>query len=159
MNTTQTTKEWIVSNPFNRRQYSSITNGRVDYSGALYNSNGENLTYAEYMSAPERASKYINPRIVSDDEFFELYQQSERDMVTTFKEVTEEQYFDALECLPPMKWHNISSDLNVFFISEATTGVLHSCYIAQRSTGKYYSALRSRLETDEELNAVFRASI
>ena len=160
MNTVETTvKQWIVETPFNRRQYSSVTNGTVDYSGYLYNNKGPNFTPEQYLADPISGAKYNNPRIVSDSEFMELYEQSERDMMTNFREVTEAQYYEALECLPPMKWHDITKDLNVFFISEGMTGYLHDCYLSQKSTGKYYSALRSKFETDEELTEVFNRSI
>lgn len=68
-----------------------------------------------------------------------------------FTEVTEEQYYDGLECLPPCKWHDLNERFNSFYISEALTSHYHCFYIKDRETGKYYSATRSKFIKDEEL--------
>jgi hypothetical protein len=146
----------IISQPFNRREYSFLNeDGTVQYSGSLYNNKGSDLMPDEYLKI--NAHRYTNPTIVDEDVFFDLYQKEVDNMKTLFKEISEEQYIDALECLPPKKWHNINKSVNVFFISEATINDLHSCYI--KSKGKYYSALRSIFESDEQLLETFLKSI
>jgi hypothetical protein len=155
----ETQRMWIVDQPFTRKQYSSITNGGVDYSGYLYNDKGPNLTPDQYLAHPEVVGKYTAPRIVTNDEFSELYYQSTQELKTPFKEVTEAQYWEALECLPPMKWRDIAEGVNVFFISEAYTADLHACYIHDRRSGKYYGATRSVFETNAQLMEIFERSI
>lgn len=154
---TTNTTTWIISQPFSRNNYASVTNGLVDYSGYLYNNKGENLTVEEYLAI--NGHKYPNAKEVSNEEFMKLYQESEDAMKTNFVEITEGQYWDLLECLPPMNWHNINSSVKVFFISEATTGSLHTCVLEDKETGKYYSALRCRFESDEQLLSIYNQSI
>ncbi len=149
--------QFIVSLPFTGRDYSSITNGTVDYSGYLYNNGGPNLSPEEYLKI--NAHRYHNPVILSSAEFERVYLEHIDGMKTKFSEVTEAQYYDALECLPPMRWRDISAGLNAFFISEAYTADLHSCFIADRTTGKYYAATRSKFETNEELVSIFKSSL
>lgn len=67
-----------------------------------------------------------------------------------WKEETKEEFWDALECLPPCNWHNIGL-FNVFFVSEAYTGDLHSWHVHDKKSGKYYTALRSCFIKDDEL--------
>lgn len=151
--------QWIVETPFNQRIYASVTNGTVDYSGTLYNNNGPNMTVEEYLNHKQKADQYKAPRVVSDEEFRQLYRNALDEQKTGFTEITEERYMDALECLPPMKWHDIEKGLNVFFCMEAWDADLHSCYIFDRVNKKYYSALRSKFDSDEKLKEVFLTSI
>lgn len=70
-----------------------------------------------------------------------------------WKEISEEKYFDALECLPPMNWRTIVPGVNIFCISEAFTSHLHSHYLKLTNSegAKYYTAIRSRFITNEEI--------
>jgi hypothetical protein len=94
------------------------------------------------------------------DEYYEQYDSPyKKSLQTPFKEITAEQWEDMLNCLPPMKWHDFAAGLNVFFCSEAYTGDLHGCYIKDRTTGKFYTALRSRFISDEQLFNDFKECI
>ena len=73
---------------------------------------------------------------------FEEYQEIERQkfMDTEAKEITEEQFDDALNVLPPVNW--IQTDtLSMFHIAEADTGTLHGQYLHDKTNGKYYFAV------------------
>lgn len=59
--------------------------------------------------------------------------------VGEWKAITHRDYWDALECLPPMLWRK-GSGCESFFICEATTSNIHSCYIEMGD--KYYTAMR-----------------
>lgn len=68
-----------------------------------------------------------------------------------FEEITEERYFNLLECVPPKKWHNLNDSLNVFFVGECYTANLYTCCIKDRKTNKFFSALRAINTTDDVL--------
>lgn len=93
----------------------------------------------------------------------EFYEQVEKPYLLRlqkpFKEITEEEWDNMLNCLPPMRWHDFVPGLNVFFCSEGYTADLHGCYIKDRVNGKYYTALRSRFISDEELFNDFKNCI
>ena len=55
------------------------------------------------------------------------------------KEVTEEQFNDALDVLPPLKWCTIDG-IEMFCISEMTDGAYTSQYAHDKHNGKYYCA-------------------
>jgi hypothetical protein len=76
-----------------------------------------------------------------------------REYCKPFSEISEAQYYDWLECLPPCKWHDLNGRFNSFYISEALTADLHQFCIKDRKTGKYYAATRSRFIKDAELLA------
>lgn len=84
--------------------------------------------------------------------FEQFYEQFQKPYLTSlcgdFKETTEEAYWDALECLPPMRFTQQGSN-TFFFISEAYTDSLHSCYV--KLGNSYYSALRCRFTPADQL--------
>lgn len=74
--------------------------------------------------------------IVSDSELDALIAEYENSMSGDWHEITEEQFEDALNILPPRKWHD-----GGFYACEAYNGTLHSFY--QEHNGKYYASLQS----------------
>lgn len=63
-----------------------------------------------------------------------------------FEEITEEEYYNLLNCLPPARWKGTR-----FFLCEGYTGSLHKmCF---KLGDKCYAALRSIKLTDEAINA------
>lgn len=119
----------------------------VDYTADLYNRD-RNLTLPEYRKATNK------PQLIalSWEDFFSQYYKPYLDSLQEdFKEITADKYEYSLECLPPQKWHDINSRFNSFYIIEAYTADLHSFYIKDRETGKYYTALRSKYISDENL--------
>jgi len=114
-----------------------------------------NRTFAELKRDYNDGIIAVTPEECSE-RFDKPYKQS---LQTPFEEITEERWDDMLNCLPPMKWHDFAAGLNVFFCSEAYTQDLHGCYIKDRTTGKCYTALRSRFINDEQLFNDFKNCI
>ena len=86
------------------------------------------------------------------DEFNDkFYAPHLKELQQPFEEITEERYYDLLECVPPKKWHNLNDNLNVFFVGECYTANIYRCCIKEKSTGKFYSAYRAINTTDEQL--------
>ena len=110
-----------------------------------------NMSLREYLQ--ER--KISNYHLLEWDDFYEIYYNSYHKKLSSkpFIEISQEAYFEALECLPPMRWHNAISGVNIFFIEEAFTADLHDSYVCTNNgrVKKYYSALRSKFMTDAEL--------
>lgn len=73
--------------------------------------------------------------ILEEDEFFNMVASWEDSLCGDWKEVTEEDYDDALNVLPPVGWYG-----GGFFMSERYTGNVSSFY--QKLNGKYYSSLQ-----------------
>lgn len=93
-------------------------NGRCPYYGK---------TEAEYI-----AKGYA---VMEEDEFFALMREWEDNLCGDWKEITAEQYEDALNILPPVAWRD-----GGFFMSERYTGNISSFY--QQINGKYFSSLQ-----------------
>lgn len=65
-----------------------------------------------------------------------------KEMEGPWKETTEDQYWDQLECLPPTRWTKFgSTNDEFFFCSEAQSGHMHSIYAQYK--GKYYCTVKS----------------
>jgi len=123
----------------------------VDYSSSLHNDNKGNLTFEEYKDLPEnKGKKLVAINNKKMDELLKIYYKG---LKSKFKEITETRYNEMLECLPPMDWHNYRG-ISIFFIVEAYTGSMHSCFI--KTKGKHYEALRDASEGDEALYKDFR---
>lgn len=84
--------------------------------------------------------------VLTAAEFDDLMDRWERSMCGDWKEITEEEYDDALNILPPVKWCG-----GGFFSCEAFSGTLHSFY--QRMDGRYYTSLQSICEKRENILA------
>jgi len=119
------------SKPFNGRIESSMRDDvHVDYSGALHNNNGQNLTLAEYREATGEDVK-----AVSESELDSLLNTYYRSLVSNPSQITAEQYDYALEVLPPCKFGTVGS-VTVFHMLERLTGNMVSWYA--NLGGKYY---------------------
>jgi hypothetical protein len=122
-----------------------LDDGTVAYSGK---------TFEEY-----NAEKGGVMKIISEEELDELLAKFHKETYTDvpWKRITEERWWDLLECLPPRRWADISNKVNAFYISEATTSHLHTWCIKDSRGAKteadikYYRATRSRFATNEEL--------
>lgn len=105
-------------------------------------------SFDEYKTAEEKHGTELV--LMSFDQYNIMYNAYwKRD----FSPITETQYYQMLECLPPCRWHWINDTINVFFCSEAMIGLFHSCYIDDTTTGvhKYACALISIISTDSEI--------
>lgn len=115
---------------------------------------------ADYGGGPlDTYCKENNAIAVDDKRFEELLEEFYQSMKSEFKPITEERYYDMLEVLPPMKWvqgrYN-GMPCSTFFISEATTYTLHSCF--GHINGKYFECMEDRFTKPEVLWAkLFKA--
>ena len=93
-----------------------------------------------YSKKPE--SYYIENDylIVTEEEFEAIHEKYLNDICNNWEEITEDQFEDALNVLPPMRWRN-----GGFYMSERYTGDVSDFY--QEKDGKYYTSLQ-RLSYD-----------
>ena len=91
-----------------------LENGTVAYS--------DGQTVAEYI-----ADRGGNLRVVTEAELFELVQAYEASLVTEPRQITAEQWDDALNVLPPCRWHTFDG-VQLFHVSERITGGLVDWY-------------------------------
>lgn len=92
-----------------------------------------------------------NPHLaaVSPDRMILLVERYTRALCTPFREITEERYYDLLECLPPKRRKN-----GRFFVGEPYYGDLYPfCF---RSDGRCFRAERSIHLPDEEISRQIR---
>lgn len=74
--------------------------------------------------------------VVGDDDYFSFLEEWENNhLIGKWKEITEEEYDDALNVLPPVAWCD-----GGFFISERYTSNISDFY--QKYDGKYYTSLQ-----------------
>jgi len=113
--------------------------------------------YADYQDEPITTADYIEKKKAEGLDLIELTWEelskkledynNKTYLSKPWKEITEEQFFDAFECLPPLKLTHIKNAAGeyksfLFFISEATTADIHATYINYNGE-KFYSASRS----------------
>lgn len=106
---------------------------RCNYSGYLRGKDVD-LTVEEYLLE--------NPgfRVESWENVKNLIEAlQDKHLIGQFTEISEEDYDEALECLPPQKWETVDG-VNIFRMSEYTTGNI-TCHYT-RYNGKHYSANR-----------------
>jgi len=125
----------------------------VDYSSYLNEELGRNLTLEEYIEV----KKDKDLEVVDTFEMEKLYNQYQKSLTSNFVEITEDRWYEMLEVLPPMKWHDYKG-INIFFISEATSGSMHSCFIKTHDK-KYYESLQDIFSKDEVIYENFEKSI
>lgn len=114
------------------------------------------LTFEEIQAKnPEEELEVI----YSFDEYYDRYAKPyELRLQEEWQEISEDFYYEALECLPPRRWRKIASDIECFACSECYTMSLHSFYLNVTTPDgpKYYSALRSIFEKDETIAENFQ---
>jgi hypothetical protein len=83
------------------------------------------------------------------DEFnTQFYSAHLKGLCKEFKPISKEDFWDALECLPPKRWTRTSTS-EFFFLGECFTANLYSCFV--RKGENYFSALRPINTPDEEI--------
>ncbi len=83
-------------------------------------------------------------RVISNKEFEELDAKYEESLCGEWSEITQEEYCNHMDELPPVMYHR-----GGFFSPEATRGSLHPFY--QEWNGKYYSCLFSIFDKREKI--------
>ncbi len=162
------TTQYIYQEPFNGRVLNTMHNGTVDYTGEPQRNeytaeNGSRVIETSYLNQltfdQYNEQKGGNLKIASGEEIdVLLFAYENENVLTEFQEITEDQWWNWLECLPPTKWHHYKG-LEIFFVSECYTSNIYRCCISCPDADKYYSALRRINETDEELETVLLQSI
>lgn len=89
-----------------------------------------------------------NLKVITDDELDLLLNEHRKNLCESWTEITEKQYYDMLECVPPLRWRDIDKGINVFAVGECFTMDLYTHCIHDRVKNKYYSALRPIRSTD-----------
>ena len=136
-----TPTHWIIRNdqPFQGWTQSYLNkNGKVAYQD-------EELTFEDYNEKNGGAMM-----LITDKELTILLEKHLKDMQGPWTEITEEDYYDQYECLPPIYRGHF------WFSMEPTTGSLHQCYI--KANNKYYTALRDVYSKPEDLDKDFRSA-
>lgn len=152
-----TETKYIYKEPYQGNILNTLVDGVVSFTGEeirteTIGENGStiiNITYKGGETFEEyNKRKGGGCKVVNEEELRVLIEEHNNSLITEFKEITEDRYFDLLECLPPLKHHTYRG-AEIFFISEALTGNLHTCCVGINN--KYYSATRKRNESSESI--------
>jgi hypothetical protein len=65
----------------------------------------------------------------------------EKTLIGSWEKITEDEWEDALECLPPLKWKSVIN-IEFFGMSEAYTGNIRMFYAKNKVTSNCYKAMR-----------------
>lgn len=125
--------------------------GSLSIVDTLNNETGMGTCFGETVEQVRK--RYPKAEIVPFDFALERINEATKEVYPMLNpiEITEEQYWDALECLPPMQWKK-TEEGESFKMSELTFMDITACYV--KKNGKYYS-MNGRVKTKhEELLAV-----
>jgi hypothetical protein len=149
---------YIYKEPFQGSIENTMTKGgTVHYTGEAVTrkytaENGSLISETKYINGltfeQYNEQKGGNLKLATSEEIDILFQTHTESLISDFEEVTEESFYDGLECLPPCRWHT-HKGVEMFYISEAYTDNLHTFYA--QLNGKYYSATRRNNEPSESL--------
>lgn len=113
--------------------------------------------YVDYMDKPTTFEEYKtlknnpNLKIIEDSELDVLLAQHRASLCESWEPITEDEYYDLLECVPPKRWRNIDTGINVFAVGECYTMDLYTHCIYDKTLNKYFKALRPIGSTDIHL--------
>ena len=119
-----------------QRAYNSNTRNIAHYE-AIIAENPESNSVGFFTKQLENAKKR-EYKVVTWNEYITLKRKRYIDN-GEITEVTAEQFNDALDVLPPLKWCTIDG-IEMFCISEMTDGTYTSQYAHDKHNGKYYCA-------------------
>lgn len=129
---------------------------RCQYSGSLKGLECDQ-TVSEYLAEPENTGKIC---VSWDDALKQIHQREEELFITPWKEITEKEYDEMLNVLPPHKWKTVDG-VNIFQMSEFTISDITSHYVYFH--GKYYTAGRRISTTYEtiaqEIKSCFKTKV
>lgn len=109
--------ERVISNKIDFPDNAEYWQESIDYYRNILSAGFEAITFDEYLKREKE--KYLNKEP---------------------KEITEKEFNDALNCLPPLRWYRNGS-YSMFFIMEPTHLTFHAQYIHVKPTGKFYTAI------------------
>ena len=142
----------------------SVVVSRINYQGYIKSSlvGGVSLYTGKNLKQMREEEPEEDYEEISYDELYEKYTKPYLDSLQKpWNEITEDYWWEMLECLPPLRWRDISIGVNCFAISEAYTCSLHSHFLKVNINGekKYYSALRSIYDSDEKILKDFKKQL
>ena len=114
-----------------RRLTTCVKNGRCIYTGK---------SVEDFLS-----EGYVK---ISLDEAITLIEKENDKLLKPFKEITEEAYHEALECLPPQNWRS-ADGVSIFQMSEYYISNITSHYAV--FDGRYFTAYRRENTPYEEI--------
>lgn len=134
--------------PFRGSCQSTTKDGLVLYSGYLYGKElgitDRNLTFDEYKAATGNFAL----KMLSEAEFWAMVEDWQNSLKTAPQEITEEEYYDLFECLPPCRYFG-AEGITFFHLSERLTADLVT-WCAKKG-GKFYSFTQDAGISKEEL--------
>jgi hypothetical protein len=102
------------------------------------------------------AERGFKVRVIDDQEFDQMLAEHSKTLKTEPKEISEDDWYEALECLPPSRWHT-HRGVNLFHVCEAITLNLVNWYA--RIDGRFYHFVDEAQTSSETLAAkVFEAT-
>jgi hypothetical protein len=130
------------------------------FKGSVFNTMtapaGITPTHVDYMDKPTTFEEYKKEKgnenliALTWEEFDEQYNKPHlNSLQKPFTEITREEYWEMLECLPPKRWTNIGVDKEFFFLGECYTADLYTLCV--KTGGKYFSGLRSIFMKKEDI--------
>lgn len=126
--------------PFDNRWHQFDSEGYVEYTATLYDK-GRNLTLAEYK-AEHPDQEFSEPMLWKEAEkVIDAYEQSKY-LDAPAHDITLDEWDDALNVLPPMKWRTVNG-VESFMMSERLTGDITSCYARSGNTYKSFNVRTS----------------
>jgi hypothetical protein len=159
---------YIFQEPFKGRILNTMHNGKVDYTGEetrteTTDERGVKTIKIEFLNSLSfdeyNKIRGGNCKVVNEEEFYKMVDDYEKNNVLeSFRETTEDSFYNGLECVPPKRWHKFKG-LEIFFVGECYTSNIYRCYIFVPDTKKYYTALRRITETSEQLESKLKESI
>lgn len=139
----ETLERAIIQQPFPGNAQTWIdANGKIAYH--------EDETIDEYLRANP------NMKIITWEEYDKLHNDFFRSPLT---EISEERWYEMLEVLPPLRWHDVNERFNVFYNCEAMSGAINGIYVKDRDTKKFFSGYMSRFASDAEILAEIEKDI
>ena len=112
-----------------------VLNPQTEYQGYAHDilySTGNSITTNGKSRADYESEGY---QIMEEPEYMQMQNAYLDSLCNQWKEITEEQYENAMNILPPARWQN-----GGFFVPEALTGDVYDFY--QELNGKYYTSLQ-----------------
>lgn len=139
-NMTKEAPKWIIK----KGEFKGFTQSSLKEDGTVWYTDG--LTFDEYNKL--NGGNFIT---ITDKELDKLLAEYNNSLITKWEEITKKDYWDLLECLPPIYKGRF------WFCPEASYGSIHACNIEYN--GKYYQSSQCKFTSETDLLAQFKKDI
>lgn len=104
-----------------------------------------NQTWGEYHSD--------NPdtELISEEALSGLMKKHYDDMCSGYTEITEQRYYELLECVPPKRWKRLSDNIFPFFVGECYSGEVYQLCLYHKPSNRYFSKMERISASDEKI--------